>query len=170
MKFKSTLLVALACLLWTSCSDVSLLAIDIDLKSADVIISENPAESDTFELLTEPIDPKSTFDANGVSIDNLKEITVKEANIILLSPETGNFDWAKSAEVVIMADGQPDMIIGDLTDVPMGINTLKVKVKNSDISAYMKSSTFTVRLRAITDGPIPINHIVRIELKTKVKI
>jgi hypothetical protein len=170
MKFKSIITLATICLFWISCSDVALLSFDIELESAEFLIMENPDPNATWEMVTAPISPKEDLDANGIASDKIKEVSVKEVNIILISPETGNFNWANSAEVLIMADGLDTLTIGEIMDVEMNVNEINVKVKSNDISEYMKAPFFSLKLKAVNDEPIPVDHQVLVQLKTKVKI
>jgi len=170
MKARITTALACLCLLITSCTDVSLLDFDMDFATAELTILANENPDGTFDLVSPPINPKEEMDNYGVSADAIKEVKIKKVNIVLKTPETGNFNWAKNATVSISADGQPAEVIGEILEVPLEINEITVIVNDKDIAEYLKAGSFTLTLHAETDEAILVDHVVEITTTFKVKI
>ncbi len=170
MKAKITTAIACLCLLVASCTDVSLLDFDMDFATAELTISATDSANGTFDLVSPPINPKEEMDKYGVSAESIKEVKIKQVTIVLKSPETGNFNWAKNAIVSISADGQPEEVIGEILDVPLDVQDISVNINNKDIAEYLKAGTFMLTLHAENDEMILVDHVVEIMTTFKVKI
>jgi hypothetical protein len=171
MKAKITATLACLCLLlWTSCTDISILSYDMSFATAELTISATSNPDTSFVLTSASINPTEEMDKNGVSPDVIKKVTVETVTITLKSPETGNFDWAKDATVTISADSQPEIILGEVAMVDPGLTSLSAAVTGDDLTEYLKAGSFVLKLTATNDDIIPVDHRVEINTTFKVEI
>jgi hypothetical protein len=155
---KTQLLVLLSLFLFSACDDVSLLSYDLDLKTAIIVIKQNADPNATIELLSGPVNPADEMDKKGVNKDLIKKSKVKSVTIKLLTPETGNFDWAKEVSVYVTADGKSEKLIATTNDVPDGIQSLTVNTENVDLVDYLQDGIFNFKVVSINDQEIPVDH------------
>ena len=99
MKLKITVLAVAFVAFLASCDDFTLLSYDLNFASGAVKIGSTEVGDTTYVEETDFINPKGELDDKGVDASIIKEATIKTIKLKLVSPESGNFDWAKSATV-----------------------------------------------------------------------
>jgi hypothetical protein len=170
MKFKiSALLIGLMAVV-SSCDDLSLINYDMNFATAALIISATDNADTSFVIESGFIDPKSEMEAKGVSAENVKKATLLSVRINLVSPETSNFNWAKSAKVFITAEGQPETEVAGIDDVALGLKEIDLSGLDIDLTEYIKGGMFSFKLEATNDEVIPVDHEVMIETTFNVEI
>ncbi|MBO6516151.1 MAG: hypothetical protein JJ975_06345 [Bacteroidia bacterium] len=170
MKSKITVLLFAVVAFFASCDELSLINYDLDFATAEITIKATTVADTTYSLASNTLDPAKELADNGVNADNIKKATIKSVDMTLSSPDTGNFDWAKDAKVFITADGQPEMEIASVSDVPEGIDQFAIQSLDVDLIPYIKGGPFSVRLEASTDQAIPVDHKVIINMTFNVEI
>jgi hypothetical protein len=160
MKLRVATLLIASVALFVSCDDLTLINYDLDFATAEMTIGATQVGDTTYTIISEPINPTQELEDNGISADIVKNATIKSVSMRLVSPETGNFNWAKSAKVTIMEDGQGEKEIASVDDVPDGLTTFAIETLDLDLAEYIKAGTFTFKVEATTDGPIPVDHKV----------
>lgn len=170
MKLKVTALLFIAAGLFSACDDLSLINYDLNFATAELTIGTTDVADTTYTLTSEAIDPKSELESNGVDADLIKEATIKSVEVNLASPETGNFDWAKGAKVFISADGQPEVEMASIDNVPDGLTKFSIETLNLDLIPYIQAGSFTLRMEGTTDAIIAVEHKVIIKTTFNVAI
>lgn len=146
----------------TSCDELKILNYDLDFVSASVTIGATTVADTTYALSTGMLDPKEELDKNGIDADLIKSSTIKSVTINLVSPDPGNFNWAKSAKVFMTAEGQPEKEIASVTDVPDGLQNLEIPSLDVDLTEFIQGGSFSFRVEASTDEAIPVDHEVTV--------
>lgn len=149
--------------IFSSCDDLSLINYDLNFVTGELTIDATTTSDTTYTLESGAIDPKSEMESYGFSADALKEATIKSVEVNLVSPQSGNFDWAKSAKVFITAEGQTEAEMASITDIPEGLTKFAVTSLDLDLLPYLKAGSFTLRLEASTDQEIPVDHTVTVK-------
>lgn len=170
MKFKISALFIGLMVFMSSCDDLSLINYDMDFATAALIIdaTTNP---DTSYIIESPfIDPKDELEANGVSSDLIKKATIKSVTINLVTPATGNFNWAKSAKVIITAEGQPDTEVASVTEIGQDMMMIEILGIDLELTDYIKGGKFAFKLQADNDEIIPVDHEVTITTTFNVEV
>ncbi len=82
------------------------------------------------------------------------------------------FRFLKSVEVYIKADGLPEVLIAEKSNIPDEIgNTLDMDVTDTDLTAYIKKEKIQMRVKTVTDEAIAqdleikIHSIFRVDAK-----
>lgn len=113
-----------------------------------------------FEI--EPMDKGATFasydvvfhdieeeiEENGGSMDQLDEVTPKNATITILSGAT-NFDAFEMVEVYISTETMSPKKIGWINTIPRGMSSLTPELSPDNLKAYLQESAFTLTLKGI---------------------
>ncbi|MFT5722950.1 MAG: hypothetical protein ACI9JN_000055 [Bacteroidia bacterium] len=170
MKFKIAALIIGFMAIVTSCDDLSIINYDMDFATAELTIDATTSSDTSYVLESGLIDPKSEMEKNGVSADAIKNATLKTVQINLISPETGNFDWAKTAKVYITAEGQPETEVAGVDNVDLGIKVIDIAGLDIELTDYIKGGSFSFKLEATNDDVIPVDHTVTVTTTFNVEI
>lgn len=142
--------------------------------SSEIVIPSTVGINLPFTLYTNDVETnsKSTFENNDTRSDLIDEITLTSCDLVITDPSNGNFDFLKSIEIYISADGQPEILLAQRQDIQDGIgNTLSLEVTKKDLTEYLKSDQFDMRTNAVTDQAptqeihIEANSIFRVDAK-----
>lgn len=170
MKIKiSALLIGLMAVV-TSCDDLSIINYDMNFATAAFTIDATTNADTSYVIETGMVDPKDEMEKNGVSADVVKKATIKSVTINLVNPSTGNFNWAKSAKVSIMAEGQPEAEVASVTEVGPELTMIEITGLDVELTDYIKGGMFNFKLEATNDEPIPVDHEVTITTTFNVEI
>lgn len=117
-----------------------------------------------FNVLTPDMQTNSasTFEVNDTRKDLVEEIKLTTLTLTLNSPSNANFNFLKSINIYISADGLPETKIAWKEDIPEDISVLNLTVSNSDIKEYIKKDKFSLRMNAVTDEVITQDHEIAI--------
>lgn len=170
MKFKISALIIGLLTFVTACDDLSLINYDMNFATAAITIEATQASDTTYTLESGMVDPKDEMEKNGVSSDLVKKATIKTVTINLVNPSTGNFNWAKSAKVSIMAEGQPETEVASVMDITDGLTMIEITGIDLELTEYIKGGSFNFKLEATNDEPIPVDHEVTITTTFNVEI
>ncbi|MCB9262287.1 MAG: hypothetical protein H6607_07930 [Flavobacteriales bacterium] len=170
MKLKITTLILASVAFFSACDELNIVNYDLNFATAAITIKSTTVADTTYTLESEAINPKAELENNGISSDVLKEATIKSARIDLVSPETGNFDWAKGATIKVSADGQPLMEIAKVEDIPEGLKSFEISTLDIDLLPYLKAGEFKLFLEGTTDQQILVDHEVTITVVFNVSI
>lgn len=170
MKFKISALIIGLMTVVSSCDDLSIINYDMDFATAALTIDATSASDTSYVLESGMIDPKDEMEKNGVSADIVKKATIKSVTINLVNPSTGNFNWAKSAKVSIMAEGQPVTEVASVTEIGPELTMIEITGIDLELTEYIKGGMFNFKLEATNDEPIPVDHEVTITTTFNVEI
>jgi hypothetical protein len=97
---------------------------------------------------------KEELSKNGTDIDNLDELMLKSAEVVIENPSQ-NFDNISKLELYISADGSPEIIIASSNPVPKGANSVALTVNSTEnLMNYIKATTFSYRIAGTTTGKL----------------
>ena len=148
MRTKVTLFLALAIVMMVGCDELLNLIkfntgdyafeFKMDPTTAGThIIDEDTVTTSIEELLAE----------NDVSADDLKEATLKKANITILSG-ADNFNKLDTVKIYIGALGMPYVIAGASVTIPKDTNQYALPINNVNMLDYLTAKDFWVRFEA----------------------
>ena len=170
MKFKIPALFIGLVAFMASCDDLSLINYDMDFATAALIIDATTNPDTSYVIESGFIDPKGELEKNGVSADLIKKATIKSVTINLVSPVTGNFNWAKSAKVIITAEGQPDTEVASVTEIGPELTMIEITGLDIELTEYIKGGMFSFKLEAVNDEIIPVDHEVTVTTTFNVEV
>lgn len=141
-------------LLISSCEQASeLTKFDISTNS-QVTIPATAGVNLPINLLTPDIESNSetAFSNNDTRADLIEEIYLKSCDLEISSPSSANFDFLKSVEVFISTDDLPEVLIAQRQDIQNGEGRqLSLNATGEDLTEYIKASTFSMRVKVVTD-------------------
>ena len=126
------------------------------------------------DLLTPDIttNSQSEFSSKQTNKDLIEAIKLLKLNLQITSPTTQRFDFLKSIEVYITAEGLGELKIAEKLDIPDTVGTdLSLDVKENDLAPYIKKDKFQLRLKAVTDKSITqdvtmkVNSVIFVDAK-----
>lgn len=170
MKLKITVLAVAFVAFLTACDDFSLLNYDLNFASASVTIGSTEVGDTTYVEETEFLDPKGEMDKVGVDASAIKEATIKTIKLVLKSPETGNFDWARSASVTVMDASGASEEIASVDNVADGLTEIELTGLGVDLTQYLQGGEFKFKVTTTTDAPIAVDHEVIVETTFNVSL
>ncbi|MEH6408689.1 MAG: lipoprotein [Leeuwenhoekiella sp.] len=154
---KKITLLLLTVLILSSCSAIDeLTKFDIDYNSS-VVVQSSSAVDLPFNVETPPMETnsESTFESNNTNKDLIEEIHLKSMKLTITDPADEDFSFLKSIEIFIKADGLDEVSIASLEEVPANAgSTLELDTSGTDIKAYIKQDSFTLRVSTVTDEVI----------------
>ena len=92
------------------------------------------------------------FTTHHIDPNLIEKVSLKKLELTVSSPADGDFGFIKTIEISIAAEGQDDVKIAWLEDVPVGAgSTLTVNVSNVDLKAFIMKEKFSLKIKASTD-------------------
>lgn len=130
----------------------------------------NPDKAGTFQetFKTVESDLDSLVDAEGQNIGEINSVIIKDARIEIVGE--GNLDPFSSFVVTLEATGRSAITIAEINMVPTGINTLELINKEVDLTDYLKSDQYTIKVKTVLDQDleVPVNMQARVRFEIKV--
>ena len=113
-----------------------------------VVIPSSAGVNLPFNVLTPDIqtNSESTFEINDTRKDLIEEIILTDIDLTISSPTNGNFNFLKSIEIYISADGLDEVKIAWKDSVPSNLTFLDLDVTGVDLKEYIKADKFSLRL------------------------
>ena len=163
---KKILVLFSAILAFTSCDKLDeLTKFDMDFKTS-VVIESAVNVNLPFSVQSPDVETnsESEFEINDTRKDLIEDIRLKELNLIITTPDDGDFTFLESLEVFISADGLEDVKIASITEVPDTVdNTIDLETFDIDIKEYIKKDKFSLKLETVTDKVITEDHYIDVE-------
>lgn len=93
----------------------------------------------------------------------IDKIALKSIKLSITTPESGNFDFLKSIEVYLKADGLDPVMIASKTSIPDGLGkVLELETSGADIKEFIKKDKFKLDVKTVTDKLITQDHELKI--------
>ncbi len=120
---------------------------------SDFIIESGGFLDLPFDVFTPDITTNSEqqFEANDTRKDKIEEIKLESLKLSLTAPTGGNFDFLKSIELYIKADGLDEVKYAFLNQVPDGQTILTMNTIDINLAEYIKKDKFSLRAKTVQD-------------------
>jgi hypothetical protein len=106
------------------------------------------------------------FANNNTSANRLEEVRLREAHVVVKSPEGRNFNFLKSIEVSINAEGLPQKRVAYKYDHTNDNSTsITLVVDDVELKEYLKKDKFTISSSVVADELLTENVVVTIHTK-----
>jgi len=118
-----------------------------------VVIPSSTGINLPFNILTPDIETnsESTFELNDTRKDLVEEIILTTLDLTITSPSNADFNFLKSINVYISAEGLDEIKIAWKDHVPSDVKVLDLDVTDADLKEYIKADKFSLRLNTETD-------------------
>lgn len=91
------------------------------------------------------------FKKNNTNSNMVEEIVLKEMKMNITSPESQSFDFLKSIEIYISAEGFEEEKIAWHNDIPQtGLSSINLETSDDDLKEYIKKDGYKLRTRVVT--------------------
>ncbi|MFT3751488.1 MAG: hypothetical protein QM800_00910 [Paludibacter sp.] len=160
------LVVLFVAFVFTSCEQLSKLT-QFDMPfTASVTIPKSTPINLPFNLPTPEIETNSAsfFSSKNVNTDLIDKITLKKLELSVTSPTNGNFNFLKTIEIYISADGLNDVKIASLENIPSNsAMPLQLNVDTLNLKPYILKDKFALKVNATTDELITTDYEVDVK-------
>ncbi len=169
------LITASFCIAFSSCNKIDELTnFTVDFEQEATIPASTVVDL-PIDIISPPMETKyeETYSEYNTAVDLIESVKLNQIKISLKAPEGGNFDYLKSAELYLMAEGLETIKLAGVTDVPEGLTELELDVdSDADLKAYYESGEITSQIKAETDQLISeeqtINTFIQIKIDAKI--
>ena len=162
----SSIVCILSFMILDSCKKVQKLTqFDMDY-SSQVTIPSSTGINLPFSIGTPDIatNSEAEFAVNDTRKDLIEKITLKSMKLTVSSPSTGNFDFLKSAEIYIKAEGLDPVLIASKYNIKDGEgNVLNMDVSGNDFKEYIKKDKFSLEVKSVTDKIITQDYTLKVD-------
>jgi len=98
-----------------------------------------------------PTNSETTFENNDTRTDLIEQINLTQMNMTIISTDTQSFDFLKTIEIYINADGVEEKKIAWLLDIPQtGLKTINLEITDDDLKDYIKKDEYKLRTHTVT--------------------
>ncbi len=113
-----------------------------------------------------PTNSETAFENNGTRTDLIEEIVLTEMQMDITSPDSQSFDFLKSIEIFITAEGIEEKKIAWYDDIPStGLISISLVTTDDDLKDYIKKDEYKLRSRTVTRQLISVSTDIEITNK-----
>lgn len=105
----------------------------------------------------------STFSGNNTSAGAIEEIKLQQMQLSIVSPAGSNFNFFKSVEVFMQAEGLSEVSVGSETNVADGLTLLGLNTTDANLKDYITKDKFSIRFSTTTDEAITQDHEINVK-------
>ena len=125
--------------------------------NSSFIVSKTMSLETAVDIVPDGVTTNSstTFSTNKTNEKNIISIKLTDITFTITDPTDGNFDFMKSIEIYINAEGLPERLISTQMNIPESQQTsIKGELPDVNLVEYLSKPTYTLRLKVITDQNI----------------
>ena len=126
---------------------------NVEYKSS-IVIENGSILNLPIDILTPEIqtNQESEFAVNNTRKDLVEEISLRDMNLKITSPDEQRFDFLKSIHVFINADGLSELEIAFKDPVPEDVgDSLVLDLNENNLREYIIKDRFSLRVEVVTD-------------------
>jgi len=117
---------------------------------------------------------ESEFANNNTNTENVESIKITALSLQVTKPAGADFNFLKSIELSISADGLADKVIASKNDIQNeNVQQLNLDVTAEDLKPYLTKDKFSLKISAVTDEVLTQDYEMKtsstFEVKGKVK-
>lgn len=106
---------------------------------------------------------ESTLEMNNTHKDMVESVRLKTLQLTLTNPVNGDFNFLKSIQIYMSADGLDEILVASLTDIPSNVgNTLTLAPIDVELMEYVLLDQVDLRVKTVTDELITTAHQINI--------
>lgn len=123
--------------------------LDITFTTGDdeITFTVNPSEAGEYVLTEELLQSelKQEIEDHGGNMDNLKQVTVNEAvlNVLTAGKNLNPFEWV---EVYISTPNISEKLIASVSSIPDGTTSIALQLSGEDLKALVEEEEYTIRV------------------------
>lgn len=170
MKRLLAAVVVLVVLIGTGCKKMDeLLTFYINEEETITISSQFPVGIITpISPLTIQTNSEETFRNNNTRAELVKDVTLNKLTLSITSPTDENFDFLRKIEIYISSEGEPEVMIAHLEEVPKGKSSIELVSTNAKLDRYIKSSSYRIRTMAVLAKAVTKDVSIKANMRFRV--
>ena len=138
-------------------------------KTIDFTVNPTEAGPHTFVERILQSDIQAEIEENGGSMDNLRDITIKEAELEMVTPGQ-NLDPFESVRVYIKSENHAEVLVGSVENINDGQLQVNLNVTEESLMEILQDDEYTVRVEGVlSDDIVTILELV-VKIKYEVKV
>jgi hypothetical protein len=119
-----------------------------------------------FNIPTPEIETNSAtfFSTNNINTDLIEKIELKKMELTVTSPASGNFNFLKSFEIYITAEGLEETKIAWIDDIANNeAMPLKLSIDKIDLKQFIMKDKFGLNVKTTTDELTATDYTIEIK-------
>lgn len=160
------------------------IGVTINSDYTEIDFTVNPDVAGTYTETLEVVDSDldSLIEAEGQNVGELNSVKIKDAAIQVLGignldefgsfvlTGDGNLDPFGSFLLTIEAPGKEVITIAEVTEVPSGITEMPLTKQETDLSDYLKSDQYTIKVKTVLDQDLETHMNMRARVRFEIKV
>jgi hypothetical protein len=111
---------------------------------------------------------KEEFKNNKTRAELVKDVSLNKLELVITDPQTENFNFLKKIEIYISAEGQNEIKIAYLEDIPQNVNKLQMLSTNAKLDEYIKGERYSIITRATLAKAVTKDVTIKANMRFKV--
>jgi len=146
------------------------IGVTINTDYTEIDFTVNPDQAGTYTETAEIVDSDldSLIEAEGQDLGELNSVKIKDATIQVMGE--GNLDPFESFLMTIEAPGKEKITIAEVTSVPTGLTEMPLTKEETDLSDFLKSDQYTIRVKTVLDQDLETHMNMRVRVRFEVKV
>lgn len=108
------------------------------------------------------------FKNNKTQAELVKDVTLNKLELTITDPQTENFNFLKKIEIYISAEGQNEIKIAYLEQIPQNVNKIELISTNAKLDEYIKGDSYTIGTRATLAKAVTNDVTIKANMRFKV--
>ena len=136
----------------------------------DIDFTVNPSASGTYSEALEIVTPNldSLLQYEGFDQGQVNSIKITDALVEVVSE--GNLDPFGSFLITLEASGKDAVTVAEATSVPTGITEIALIKKSVNLSDYLKSYHYTIKVSAVLDQNLETQMNLQAKVRYEIKV
>jgi len=137
----------------------------------EIPFSVNPSSPGQYTFIEKIIqsDIESEIEENGGNITNLKDITIKEAKLEMLTPGQ-NLDAFEWVEVYIKTQNHDEILVGSVQNIGNGLLRIDFTLTEVSLEDILKEEEYTARVVGYLSEEVTTTLDLVVKIKYKVEV
>jgi hypothetical protein len=171
MKKIYLLLFTFVSLSYSSCKKVVDKLTTFDIKhSAEFTVPKFPlVGQEVFPIPVVTTNIKEQLEKNGTDIDRVEDIRLDQMSLTIISPTNESFNFLKSLDIKINAEGLGEKQIAYITEVLRDQTAIPLTTTGEILDAYVKQDKYSLDIKPETREPLLNDVTIRADMVFKVR-
>jgi hypothetical protein len=136
----------------------------------EIDLTVNPGASGTYTETLDVVYPNldSMLQDEGFDLGNVNSIKISDARVEVVGE--GNLDPFGSFLTTLEATGITAVTIAEATAVPTGITEILLAKKGAELSDFLKSDHYTIKVKAVLDQTLQVQMKLVVKVRYEIKV
>lgn len=89
------------------------------------------------------------FENNNTAVEYVKNVSLKELDLSVVSPKNQNFDFLKSIHLYISTNDQDEVEVAFAENIPKGVTSVEMETTGVQLDKYIKAPKYNLRSKVV---------------------